>query len=77
MIRRRCFLTFIGRHRQHKKDNCEIQEDVRRKVLKGTEEFQKHREPSQILHHQSTDSAKEHHDAPLWISRTKELRTLQ
>ena len=37
MIRRRCFLTFIGRHRQHKKDNCEIQEDVRRKVLKGTE----------------------------------------
>ena len=32
---------------------------------------------SQIIFHQSTDSAKEHHDAPLWISRTKELRTLQ
>ena len=37
MMRRRCFLTFTGSRRQHKKDNCEIQEDVRRKVLKGTE----------------------------------------
>ena len=41
------------------------------------EEFHKHREPSQIYFHQSRDSAKEHHDAPLWISRTKELRTLK
>ena len=75
MMRRRCFLTFTGSHRQHKKDNCEIQEDVRRKVLKGTEEIHKHREPSQISYHQSRDSVMEHHDAPLWISRTKELRT--
>ena len=30
---------------------------------------------SQILFHQSNDSAKEHHDAPLWISRTKKFRT--
>ena len=41
------------------------------------EEIHKHREPSQISYHQSRDSAREHHDAPLWISRTKELRTLK
>lgn len=38
MIHRRCFLTLTGSsHRQRKKNNCEIQENVRRKVLKGTE----------------------------------------
>lgn len=46
-------------------------------VLKETEEFHKHKEPSQIFYHQSRDSAMEHHDTPLWISRTKELRTLK
>ena len=46
-------------------------------MLKGTEEIHKHREPSQISYHQSRDSVMEHHDAPLWISRTKELRTLK
>ncbi len=36
MIRRRCFLTFIGRHRQHKKEAVRFQGDVHRKVLNGT-----------------------------------------
>ena len=43
-------------------------------MLKGTEEIHKHREPSQISYHQSRDSAKEHHDAPLWISRTEGIK---
>ena len=46
-------------------------------MLKETEEFHKHKEPSQIFYHQSRDSAMEHHDTPLWISRTKDLRTLK
>ena len=30
---------------------------------------------SLILFHQSNDSAKEHHNTPLWIGRTREFRT--
>jgi hypothetical protein len=61
---------------EDKKFKVIIVEDVKLE-LKGTEEIHKYREPSQISYHQSRDSVMEHHDAPLWISRTKELRTLK
>ena len=35
------------------------------------------RKSAAVSHYKSRDSAMEHHDAPLWISRTKELRTLK